>query len=125
LVNQGSANDPELDFTLEYDVPPENRADVQTYLKAICKIASIKTDKTQMGKIIHEVEIGPIEALEKVLEKEHQTVREILTGTFSQRTAISSDPVLAQVAKVIPTVGVLTQYKSDFEKEVVILLKLL
>jgi len=125
LVNQGSANDPELDFTLGYDVPPENKKEVQAYLKAICDISNIKTDKTQMGKVIHEVEVGPIEALEKVLEKEHQIVREIMTGTFSQRTAISSDPVLTQVAKVIPTVGVLTQYKSDFEKEVVILLKLL
>jgi hypothetical protein len=124
LLNQTGGN-LELDFTLEYDVPPENEKEVLGYLKEICRLANIKTDKTQMDKILHEVELGQIEALEKMLEKEHETVREMMTGTFSKRTAISSDPLLAQVAKVMPTVGVLTQYKSDFEKETVLLLKLL
>jgi hypothetical protein len=120
LVNGGPAVDTQLDFTLEYDVPPESRKEVMSYLKTISKIANMRMDK-----IIQELEIGPIEDLERVLDREHQSIRKFITGRFSEQTAISSDPLLRRIPSLVPSVGVLGQYKSDFEKEVVILLRLL
>lgn len=120
MVNAGSAKDTLIDFMLEYDVPPENREEVLQYLKTICKIANIRMDK-----IVQESETRSIEDLERSLEREHQNVRQIFAGAFSASTSISSDPLLNQVQALVPTLGVLGQYKSDFEKEVVIFLRLL
>jgi len=120
LVNHGSEDEPELDFSFEYDVPPENRADVRGYLRSISNIAHVRLDR-----ILQCVEMGPIERLERLLEKEQQDVRSTFTGRFAEGTSISSDPLLRQVSALIPTVGVLGQYKSHFEKEAVILLRLI
>lgn len=120
LVNGGAAADSLLDFTLEYDVPAESKQEVMLYLRTVSKIANIRVDR-----IIQELEIGSLEKLERILDREHQNIRKIMTGRFSEQTAIASDPLLSQVSSVVPSVGVLGQYKSDFEKEVVILLRLL
>jgi hypothetical protein len=120
LVSHGSQDEPELDFSLEYDVPPENRVDVQGFLQSISSIAHVKSDR-----ILQSVEMGPLERLERLLEEEQQDIRSIFTGRFAEGTAISSDPLLKQVSTLIPTVGILGQYKSDFEKEAVILLRLI
>jgi hypothetical protein len=120
LVHGGSAADSLLDFTLEYDIPPESKQEVVSYLRTLSKISNIRVDK-----IIQELETSPLEKLERILDREHQSIRKIMTGRFSEQTAIASDPLLSQVSSVVPSVGVLGQYKSDFEKEVVILLRLL
>lgn len=119
LVNVSSARDTTIDFTLEYDVPPDHRKEVLQYLKKISKIANIK-----VGKIVEDHEKRHVEDLERVLDREHQTIKKIITRSFSQNTAISSDPLLNQIPALVPSVGVLGQYKSEFEKEVVILLRL-
>lgn len=120
LHKDGGIDDIPLDFTLEYDVPPESRNDVTAFLKNICKMAHLKPEI-----VLRSLETGPIENLEKCLEREQQQIRTLVTGKFSERMAISSDPLLSKISSVIPSVGVLGQYKSDFEKEVVILLRLL
>jgi hypothetical protein len=119
-VNLVKTNNSQIDFTLGYDVPPENRDDVKGLLKGICKIAHMRLDR-----VIHSVEVSPLEELEVILEKEQRDMRRLFTGRFSERTSISSDPILAKVSSLVPSVGVLGQYKSDFEKEVAILLRLL
>lgn len=120
LLNHGSEDEPNLDFSLEYDVPPEDRTDVIGFLKSLSNITHIRLDK-----ILQSVEVGPVEELKSLLEKEQQNVRNLFTGRFAEGTAISSDPLLRQVSTLIPSVGVLGQYKSDFEKETVILLRLI
>jgi len=120
LLNRGLESDKELDFTLEYDVPPENRNNVLEYLKTICNIAHVKLDK-----VVQSVEVDSLEELETILEREQQNIRSIVTGKFAEKTAISSDPLLKQVSSLVPSIGILGQYRSDFEKEVVILLRLL
>ena len=118
LVNIGTAKDTMLDFSFEYDVPPEKRREVMHYLNVICNIASVRS-----AKVLQVVETSEIEDLERVLDSEHQSIRKILTGRFSEKTAISEDPVLSKIATLIPSVGVLGQYRSDFEKEVVLFLR--
>jgi hypothetical protein len=116
LVNAGSAKDAELDFTFGYDVPPENRKEVMKYLEVTCKIANVKPEK-----VLHMLEIETIENLERVLDREHQDVRQILTGSVSKNIDVDAK----KIASLIPSVGILGQYKSEFEKEVVLLLRLL
>jgi len=48
-----------------------------------------------------------------------------VTDDFAETTGISGEPVLKQIAKLVPSVGVLSQYRSSFEKETAILLRLL
>jgi hypothetical protein len=120
LLNNGSEDEQNLDFSLEYDVPPEERADVTSYLKSLSTITHIK-----LAKIIESVEVDPIEDLKSLLEKEQQNMKRLFTGRFVEGTAISSDPLIRQVSTLIPSVGILGQYKSDFEKETVILLRLI
>jgi len=120
IVNGDSTFGNQIDFTLEYDIPPEERKYVMSFLKTICKVAHARFEK-----VIHVLEVNPLNELEIILEKEQQNIRGIITGRFAERTAISSDPLLARVSALIPSVGILGQYKSDFEKEVVILLRLI
>lgn len=120
IVNGDSTVESKIDFTLEYDVPAENRNEVISFLKGICKIAHMKLEK-----VIGNIEVSPLEELETILEKEQQNIRSLITGSFAERTAISTDPLLARIPSLVPSVGILGQYKSDFEKEVVILLRLL
>jgi hypothetical protein len=112
----GVAKDVELDFTFEYDVPPENRKEVMDYIDVICKIANVKPEK-----VLHVLEIESIENLERILDREHQDVRQILTGSVSKNTDVEAE----KIASLIPSVGILGQYKSEFEKEVVLLLRLM
>jgi hypothetical protein len=116
LVNGGSAKDAEIDFSFDYDVPPENKTEVMHYLKIICKIANIKPEK-----VLDVLEIESIENLERILDREHQDIRQIFSGSFKKNMDIDSD----KIASLVPSVGILAQYKSNFEKEVVLLLRLL
>jgi len=120
FLDGNTQNAIELDFALEYDVPPEQRGEVFSFIKTICKMTLIKPEK-----LIQNTEVDHVEELETILQREQQTIRGIITGKFAERTAISSDPLLRQVSSLVPSVGILGQYKSDFEKEVVILLRLL
>lgn len=115
----GVCLDTDLDFTLEYDVPPEQREEVSTYVKIIAHLAHLKPDNVALS-----TETLPIEQLAEALEKEQELLRKVETDRFAKRTAITSDPVIEQVKNLIPSTGVLGQYKSDFEKEVAILLRL-
>ncbi len=109
----------ELDFTLEYDVPPEQRDEVLAYVRIIARSVHLKPED-----ILISTETSVIERLKTSLESERQTLREMETERFARRTKITSDPIITKVRELIPSTGVLGQYKSDFEKEVAILLRL-
>lgn len=110
----------EVDFSWEYDVPPDKREEVLTFLKMLTRTYSIKAEE-----VIETLERSYIDQLRFSLQKEHIAIRETLTGSFAKSTSISEDPILTRVRDLIPSVGILSQYRSDFEKEVAILLRLL
>lgn len=110
----------ELDFTFHYDVPPKNKKEVLEFLEILARLCNIKVEE-----MIRKLEKESIDKLKFLLEEEHQAIKAVVTGTFSLRTAISEEPVLTRVPDLIPSVGVLSQYRSDFEKEVAILFRLL
>lgn len=110
----------EVDFSWEYDVPPEKRAEVFKFLKMLTRTYDIKAKE-----VIESLERSYVDQLRFYLQKEHIAVRATLTGSFAESTSISEDPILARVRELIPSVGILSQYRSDFEKEVAILLRLL
>ncbi len=109
-----------LDFSWGYDVPPEKREEVRSFLKLLAHTYRMKAEE-----VIESLERSYIDQLRFYLQKEHIAVRATLTGAFAESTSISEDPILARVKESIPSVGILSQYRSDFEKEAAILLRLL
>jgi len=114
-----SAMDSEVDFTLEYDVPPEHADMVKSLLKEIGQTYKLKL------KDMLAAELDDIDELRFSLQIQHEDIRKKETETFSSRTATISKPVLSKVSSVMPSMGVLSQYKSDFEKEIALLLRIL
>lgn len=110
----------DVDFSWGYDVPPEKREEVFTFLKMLTRTYNIKAEE-----VVDFLERTYVDQLRFFLQKEHIAVRATLTGSFAKSTSISEDPILAKVKDLIPSVGILSQYRSDFEKEVAILLRLL
>lgn len=110
----------DIDFQLEYDVPPEERREVFAYLETICRQFKLKAKD-----VIKFLQAQPVSELEALLQEDRKTVKTAFKGKFVESTAITDDPVLAKVEQAIPSVGILNQYRSDFEKEVAILLRLL
>ncbi|MCX6817290.1 MAG: hypothetical protein NTU57_00345 [Candidatus Aenigmarchaeota archaeon] len=115
-----SALHTEIDFTLEYDVPPENKDEIFSILKRLSKLYS-----KSISDVIKMTEIYSISTLKSMLETEHNKLKIGIVNKFSENTRIIEDPVLERVEKIIPSTGILNQYRSDFEKEVAILLRLL
>jgi hypothetical protein len=115
-INLKKRND--VDFLFSYDVPPENREEVNGYLEQICHIARFSLDK-----LISSLEFQQINELVKILDEEQQIIRSTFRTAFAQGTAISSKDVLDEAESQIPSLGILSQYRSSFEKETVILLK--
>jgi len=109
-----------IDFDFEYDVPPERRNEVFNYLRILCKLSKL----TPKGVIEH-LERKAIDELRLAFQKENETVKIRVTDDFAETTGISGEPVLKQITKLVPSVGVLSQYRSSFEKETAILLRLL
>lgn len=109
-----------VDFTLEYDVPPEYRGEVRSYLTLFCKRSGL-----QVSDVISYSETGIIHKLASSFREEHLAVRASVTNSFSKSTALKKDPIMSKVAEIVPSVGILSQYRSDFEKEVALLLRLL
>jgi hypothetical protein len=120
ILDIDSKSTHQVDFNLDYDVMPEDKREVIYYLSKICKSANIK-----FLNVMDYINKSQIDELIEILEREHQTLRYEFIGKFAERTAISSDPVLTQVSALIPSAGILNQYKSDFEKETAILLRLI
>jgi hypothetical protein len=110
----------DIDFTFYYDVPPEERDETRACLKQLCRSIHLRAET-----VISSLETEPIEKLANLLQKEHEMLRGQVMAGFARSTAISEDPILEKVAEVVPSVGVLGQYRSDFEKEVALLLRLL
>lgn len=109
-----------IDFDFEYDVPPESRNEVYNYLRMLCKLS-----KLQPKGVIEYLELKAIDELELAFQKENETVKMRITDDFAETTGISGEPFLKQITKLVPSVGVLSQYRSSFEKETAILLRLL
>jgi hypothetical protein len=109
-----------LDFDFEYDIPPESRKEVSHFLGILCKLHGVSPKK-----LIRYLEREPIAKLGSAFQKENKAVKTLVTDDFSQTTGISGGSVLKKVRKLVPSIGVLSQYRSSFEKEVAILLRLL
>ena len=114
-----SSLDLDVDFTFEYDVPPEAANIVKSMLIQLGSVYKEKVDE-----ILATVELYEIDELRFFLEKQHENIRRIETESFISRTKLTG-PILSKVSSAIPTLGVLSQYKSDFEKEVALLLRIL
>ena len=109
-----------IDFDFEYDVPSESRNEVFSYLRMLCKLS-----KLSPKGVIEYLERKAIDELGLAFQKENETVKMRVTDDFAETTGISGEPVLKQITKLVPSVGVLSQYRSSFEKETAILLRLL
>jgi len=114
-----SSLDCDIDFTFEYDIPPNDASVVKSLLGEIGKIYKVK-----INEILSVIELYEIDELRFFLEKQHENIRQIETKAFASRTAVSAT-YLSKVSSAIPTLGILSQYKSDFEKEVALLLRIL
>lgn len=115
-----STMESEVDFTLEYDVPPKDANMVKSLVKEIGQ-----TYKLNLKDILAAIELDDMDELRFSLQLQHEDIRKKETETFASRTATVSKPLLSKVSSVIPSMGVLSQYKSDFEKEVALFLRIL
>jgi hypothetical protein len=110
----------DVDFTFEYDVPPEEAAMVKSFLKRLGQTYNLKIEE-----LLDVTELDEIDELRFSLQQQHERIRKMETDSFASRTATVSGPVLTRVSSVMPSVGVLSQYRSDFEKEVALFLRIL
>ena len=115
-----SSIESKVDFTLEYDVPPKDLDMVKSLVKEIGQ-----TYKLKLKDILAAIELDHVDALRFSLQMQHEDIRKKETEAFASRTATVSKPLLSKVSSVIPSMGVLSQYKSDFEKEVALFLRIL
>jgi hypothetical protein len=115
-----SSMESDVDFTFEYDVPPEEAAMVKSFLKRLGQIYNLKTEE-----LLDVIELDEIDELRFSLQQHHEKIRKMETESFASRTATVSEPVLTRISSVMPSVGVLSQYRSDFEKEVALFLRIL
>jgi len=108
-----------IDFTWDYDVPPEQKDEVLNFLSLF-----VKPFRLNARDVVERLEKEYVEQLKLMLEGERVKIRTTVTSEFSKSTALS-DPVLQRVQDLIPSVGIMNQFRSDFEKEVALLLRLL
>jgi hypothetical protein len=110
----------EVDFTFDYDVPPEEADMVKSLIRRLGQTYDIK-----IQEVLDTTELDEIDELRFSLQQQHENVRKIETQFFANRTPTISEPILTKVSSVMPSVGVLSQYRSDFEKEVALFLRIL
>jgi len=115
-----SSMESDVDFTFEYDVPPEEADMVKSLLKKLGQTYNLKTEE-----LLDIIELDEIDELRFSLQQQHEKIRKKETESFATRTATVSEPILTKVSSVMPSVGVLSQYRSDFEKEVALFLRIL
>lgn len=108
-----------LDFNFEYDVPPESRKEVYSFLMILCKSCGLSPKK-----VIKYLERETIDELTHAFQEENQMMKTVVTDDFAETTGISGS-ALRKVKNLVPSIGVLSQYRNSFEKEVAILLRLL
>lgn len=115
-----STMDSDVDFTFEYDIPPDEMSAVKALLKKLGRTYNI-----ELQDILDMIELDEIDELRFSLHKQHENIRKKETESFATRTETVSEPILTKVSSVMPSVGVLSQYRSDFEKEVALFLRIL
>jgi hypothetical protein len=115
-----SSMESDVDFTFEYDVPPEEADMVKSLLKKLGHTYNLKIEE-----LLDIVELDEIDELRFSLQQQHEKIRKEETESFATRTATASKPILTKVSSVMPSVGVLSQYRSNFEKEVALFLRIL
>ena len=115
-----SSMESEVDFTFEYDVPIEEADMVRSLTKTLGQAYNIKIEQ-----VLDATELDEIDELRFSLQQQHESVRMRETRSFANRTPTISELVLTKVSSVMPSVGVLSQYRSDFEKEVALFLRIL
>ena len=110
----------DVDFTFEYDVPPEEAVMVKSFLRKLGQTYNLKVEE-----LLDIIELDEMDELRFSLQQQHEKIRKKETESFATRTATVSEPILTKVSSVMPSVGVLSQYRSDFEKEVALFLRIL
>jgi len=115
-----SSMESDVDFTFEYDIPPEEADMVKSLLKKLGQTYNLKIEE-----LLDIIELDEIDELRFSLQQQHEKIRKKETESFATRTATVSEPILTKVSSVMPSVGVLSQYRSDFEKEVALFLRIL
>jgi hypothetical protein len=110
----------DVDFTLDYDVPPEDAEMVKLLLRKLGQTYDLKVEE-----ILEAIELDEIDGLRFSLERDYENIRKRETELFATKTATVSEPILSKVTSAIPSVGILSQYKSDFEKEAALFLRIL
>ena len=117
----GSRLETDIDFTFDYDVPPEEKDQVVSALQQLAKAMHLKWEA-----ILADLEKPSITKVKSLLESMREGIVKQQRTEFAKRAELKeTDPVMEEVGKLIPTVGVLNSYKSPFEREVMILLKLM
>jgi hypothetical protein len=114
-----SAMESEVDFTFEYDVLPEDSNIVKSFLRRLGRVYD-----TEVKDIIEATDVEEIDELRFSLQKQHESVKRMEMESFATKTPVS-EPILRKVSSVMPSVGILSQYKSDFEREVALFLRIL
>jgi len=115
-----SSMESDVDFTFEYDVPSEEAIMVKSLLRKLGQTYNLKIEE-----LLDVIELDEIDELRFSLQQQHEKIRKKETESFATRTATVSEPILTKVSSVMPSVGVLSQYRSDFEKEVALFLRIL
>lgn len=108
----------EIDFNFEYDIPPEKNEMCTNYLAQIFKIMHMKID-------VKKFEQKNISEIEYIIQENTEQIRIQVKDKFSKSTHLTDEPTLAKITALMPTGGILNQYRSDFEKETSLLLRLL
>ena len=110
----------DVDFTFEYDVPPKDARMVEAILKQLCRVYDLK-----VNEILDSVELDAIDELRFALQREHAIVRKRETEAFATRAGEIPEHARSKVPSLVPSVGVLSQYRSDFEREIAVFLRLI
>jgi len=110
----------EIDFTFEYNVPPEEASMVKSLLRRIGQVYGVK-----FTEILNTIELDAIDELRFSIQKQHEEIKRKEVEKFASRTPKVSKPILTKISSIMPSTGILNQYRSDFEKEAALLLRIL
>ena len=109
----------DIDFTLDYDIPPDQREHVLKHLNVLKKI-SPNLNPRDIGEFSDDNE------LKDLLNDENLEIKKDLTPEIARDSFIPpTDPLFNEIKESIPSVGILNQYRNPFEKEVSIFLNVL
>lgn len=104
----------DVDFSLWYDIPPRMHEDTLTLLKDLLNKHGVTVDA-----FIKEVELKSILKLEGALRRENAEFKQARADSISEAIEVKL-PI-----EVIPTPGVFSAFRSPFESECFMLLRLL